>query len=434
MNLTLIKRVYNRLKYINDSSAYVTIVQYISGLKYVWKATQWEIASWWERRQNAEIEMEVVERGHLRITCPLEGSVIEVDGQDLRVPPFEISVPLDLPIGKISITHNYNLGYIKFFEELLGHFGYRHIKPVTSGQRVDIYSDELKDIINKMRLNAIDHWRYQNEDIIKFRNIIKKAHNTKGLPELRIWPLPHDNKVIFKVAVSPRFDVDKAIINLPEINQLEQQYGVKSTVYLRPLGYFYGNHEIKQYKRLNMGTSEIALHGEFITTSERFLIDEFQAAKHEKRILEDMISEQVKGVCMHGGELRYNVSKNTWKAIEEAGFEYETMYRNGYYLPLHLPNNGGVRRTLSIGQHFSDVEATVGPEFTESLTKRFEYHFSEARKVGGIVVPVMHPLYFNFSNYIMRPTNIMRLLKFIPKYAATVIRMKKGQIYSNVDK
>ena len=145
-----------------------------------------------------------------------------------------------------------------------------------------------------------------------------------------------------------------------------------------------------------------------------------------------MIGEEVKGICMHGGELRYNVTNNTWKAVEEAEFKYDTMYRNQYYLPLHLPDNDGVRKTLSIGQHFADVGISPGPGFVEDLTERFVYHFNEAEKVGGVVVPVLHPLYFGIGNYIFRPTNIFRLAKFTPNFLATIARMRKGQNYSNV--
>ena len=101
--------------------------------------------------------------------------------------------------------------------------------------------------------------------------------------------------------MSPRFDVDKAIVNMPLIHELEGKYGMRSTAYIRPCGPFYGAREIRRYLE-RIGGNEIALHGEFVTTSQRFG-DEFKAAAGEKQLLEYITGRDVSGVCMHGGEL-----------------------------------------------------------------------------------------------------------------------------------
>jgi len=432
MNIKKLQRVYKRFFYCKDSPVYSEFLEYVNSFKDVWKASQLEVASWWERRQRAEIDLEIVKSGILKVTCSLRDCVIEVNSKDLIPPPLEISVSSELAIGKVNISCYLKQNLREFFNEILAHFGYRHIKIIESNVQADIKMEELKPVVLRLFDSAKKHWRFNADDIENFRSIIKKAHNRKGLPEIRLWSLPKRDNTIFKVCISPRFDVDKAIINLHKIHLIEEKYGVKSTVYLRPLGYFYSQKEIKDYSKLSYGTSEIALHGEFVNTAERFFGDEFNAAKEEKRILEDIIENKVEGVCMHGGELRSNVTQNTWKAVEQAEFKYETMYRNKYYLPIHLPDNGGVRRTLSIGQHFADVSVEPNRNFIKNLSENFIRHFNEAKKVGGIFVLVMHPIYFSLSNYLLHSENIIRLSKFFPIFLKRVIRMRKDQEYSNV--
>ena len=92
-----------------------------------------------------------------------------------------------------------------------------------------------------------------------------------------------------------------------------------------------------------------------------------------------MVGREVAGVCMHGGELRTNTSPRTREAIEQAGYLYETMYRNRYYLPLHLPAEEGVRGTLSIGQHFADITVPGDERFSEALTRAFPHVSTPAR-------------------------------------------------------
>jgi hypothetical protein len=194
---------------------------------------------------------------------------------------------------------------------------------------------------------------------------------------------------------------------------------------------FYGRREIKRYLQ-RVGGHEIALHGEFLTSAEERFGDEFAAAIGEKALLEEMVDREVAGVCMHGGELRTNTSPSTRDAVERAGFRYETMYRNRYYLPLHLPTEEGMRQTLSIGQHFADITISGDEHFADNLTEAFLDQYTAARQVGGIFVPVMHPLYFNVGNYARKPTSIFRIVAFMPKFLGRVLRMKSGQHYSNV--
>jgi hypothetical protein len=135
------------------------------------------------------------------------------------------------------------------------------------------------------------------------------------------------------------------------------------------------------------------------TTSRRFG-DEFKAAGGEKQLLEYITGRDVAGVCMHGGEPGGNLSPNTRAAIEAARFAYETMYRNSYFHPLHLPAGMKPMRTLSIGQHFADLDVTPGPDFQRELEKSLVDRFEQAAAAGSVFVPVLHPLYFDLVHYL----------------------------------
>ncbi len=279
-------------------------------------------------------------------------------------------------------------------------------------------------------MHALQHQRYEPDLLRTFREFVTQAHHDQGLPELRLWHWPARGDRPYRMALSVRYDVDKAIVNLPAIRALEENFSLRSTWYLRPLGMFYGKSEIKQLRALNTG-HELALHGEFVSTSERLGCDELEAAKHEKNCLEQLIGQEVLGVCMHGGELRSNTTSETRHIVESAGFRYDTLFRNRYYLPLYIPLDERTRGTLSIGQHFADISVPQEGNFTDHLSTEYIAHFDAASRVGGVFVPVMHPLYFGVWNYLKHPVNSMRILAFVPQYFLTAARMKKGQDYAN---
>lgn len=430
MNLRMLQRVFLRSAYVHDRRVYETFLQHIDAHGDVWKVSQREVADWWERRQKARLSLDMLGDKTLRVSCPLIGGVVEIDGGELRVPPFDLPCAADAPAGSVGISCGCGREYRPFLVEVLAHLGYGHINPVSDGECVDISEEEMTPVLEALLRTCSEHQRYDPTDISRLRGILGRAHRRLGLPDLRLWSLPHRGARPYRVCVSTRYDVDRAIVNLPSINEIEARHGLSSTAYLRPTGYFYGRSEIERYAR-RAGTNEIALHGEFVTTAERLLTDEDAAAVREKRILEEMVGGTAAGVCMHGGELRTNTTLRTKDAIERAGFAYETMYRNGYYLPLHLPREGGICATLSIGQHYADVSVEPGPGFEERLLRSFVDHFSRAASVGGVFVPVLHPLYFGLFNYLRYPKNAFGVAAFVPRYMLTVVRMRRNQSYGN---
>lgn len=429
MNLGVLARAIRRHRYMQDRPAYRDFLQHVDAHGDAWKVPQCEVAAWWEARQAAALQLEAPTETTLRVSCPLGNTVVEIDGRELRIPPFEISVSSVLTPGAVYLTYRYGGRDSDFLEEVLGHLGYRHLRAASQGQKPDVPEKTLVPLIEDLRGTASREKRYGTRELDALRALFGEAHHRRGLPDLRLWSLPHRDSRPYRVGVSARYDVDKAIVNMPAVHELEARHSLRSTVYLRPTGLFYGPSEIRRYEA-QAGANEIALHGEFVTTSRRFG-DEFAAARGERECLETLTGREVSGVCMHGGELRTNTTPRTRDAIEAAGFRYETLYRNDYYLPLHLPGEDGVRQTLSIGQHFADTTVTPGPQFLEDLCQAFADRLSQARSAGGIFVPVLHPLYFDLHHYLRYPANLLRLTAFVPKFLLTLARMRADQQYAN---
>jgi hypothetical protein len=430
MNLGMIKRVFLRFTQMKDLPAYTAFLEMVDAHGDAWKVPQRTVAEWWESRQSARLSIDVAPGGGLSVSCSLGGAAVEVDGDRILVPPFELSEGGNLPAGPVRITCGRSEAHAVFLTEVLGHLGYGHVERARNGERPDIPAEEIVPSLESLFSFASEKNGYDQEMLARVRSVIRDAHHRRGLPDLRLWTLPHRDGRPYRVCVSTRYDVDRAICNLPFIHELEAKYGLSSTAYIRAAGSFYGRPDIERYARL-AGKNEIALHGEFVTTAGRRSVDEFEAAVLEKRMLENIVGVETAGVCMHGGELRSNTTPRTKDAIEKAGFRYETMYRNGYYLPLHLPHGTGVRRTISIGQHFADI--TAGPErgFSARLLRSFTDHFSRAVSAGGVFVPVMHPLYFGLFRYLRHPRNMYLLAAYMPRYFADVTRMRRDQFFRN---
>ncbi len=432
MNTDVVKRQIMRHMYARPRPPYERFLEHIHSRGDVWMVPQREVASWWEARQSSEIVLTPAAGGAIGVSCELNRSVVEVDGAELKIPPFDIPAPAGARAPGACITFKCHARLERFALEVFGHFGYGHVKLAGAADRPDIPAEALDPVLDRLRDMALAHWNYKDEDVEAFRSLARGAHRARGLPELRIWPLPHYRGRPYRVCVSTRYDVDRAIVNMAAIHRLEEKYGMRSTVYVRPMGYFYGAREIRSYHQKHAGENEIALHAEFVATAREHFGDEFTSAKEEKRLLEEIIGQEVPGVCMHGGELYNNMTENTGPAIDAAGFKYETIYQNQYHLPLHLPNDGGVYRTLSIGRNFMDLRIDPTRDFGAEMSRRLMQRLAEAEAVGGVFLVVLHPMFFDVGHYFSYPQNVARIAAFIPVFFFKSARMHRKGIYSNV--
>ncbi len=430
MNFGILQRAILLHRHAKNRFPYEGLLRHVDAHGDAWKAPQREIAAWWQARGAAALDLRVARPGTLDVSCALKDSVVEIDGKELRVPPFTCPVSSNVPPGAVEISYHCASMNQDFAREIFGHLGYGHVASAYLDDVADIRMATLEPLLARLRDMANLRRRYGEDDIASLRAAVRAAHASRGIPELRLWTLPHRDSRPYRVCVSPRFDVDRAIVNMPLIHELEGKYGMRSTAYVRPCGPFYGAREIGRYLE-RIGDTEIALNGEFVTTAKRFG-DEFKSAAGEKQLLEYIVGREVSGVCMHGGELNSNRSPNARAAIEAAGFAYETMYRNSFFHPLHLPAGMKPMRTLSIGQHFADLDVEPGPDFQRELEKSLVDRFERAAASGGVFVPVLHPLHFDLVHYLSRAGSICRLGAFMPGYPANVARMRRGQ--SHLDK
>jgi len=129
MNLGMLQRSILRHHYTKSRPAYEGLLKHIDTHGDVWKAPQREVAAWWEARAAAALDLRAVERGTLRVGCTLESSVVEIDGKQLRVPPFTYPVSSNLEPGTIEITFYCGSVDQDFAREIFGHLGYSHLTP-----------------------------------------------------------------------------------------------------------------------------------------------------------------------------------------------------------------------------------------------------------------------------------------------------------------
>jgi hypothetical protein len=272
------------------------------------------------------------------------------------------------------------------------------------------------------------------------------AHN---LPLLRVWYHPRVNGTVIQAVFSPRFDVDRAITNLARIQAIETKHNVSSTLYLRVFCPFYTDKEIKKLVSAS-GPSEIALHGEFITHARKYG-DELKAAQMEKDYLEELTGHPILGIAMHGGELSYNKSENTDTAIHKAGFLYDTTPWMRYYFPFKkvideqlvpsysLPHSfsetsllpfkptrrvvqGQTQKFYSLSHILSVINSPLVRRYNQMAYEQTIAKMNQVCEQNGVFVIALHPVYFGFFSYLLRPKNWVPLIKFLLRHLKQSLR------------
>jgi hypothetical protein len=252
----------------------------------------------------------------------------------------------------------------------------------------------------------------------------------RNLPLIRVWYHPLVNGKIVRAVISVRYDVDRAITNMPMIWSLEQKYDATSTAHLRAFGVFYGRREIRAIASLPQCT-EVALHGEFIGNAARHG-GQLPAALAEKERLEQIIGVPIQGVSMHGGELVCNRTNATWDVIESAGFLYDvSLGRVPYYFPFRrLAQDGRLEKTYRLHVNFADIRISY-ENYAENFYSAAMRQVELASRQNGVLVMMMHPQYFGFFAYLFRPANLINFVEFFPKYILRVLGTKSGMVSSN---
>jgi hypothetical protein len=403
--------------------------------------------TWWLQRANSTLTLNVI-NGVCHIQTPLADAIIESCPGEF-VQSTSIACPQTDFQGEVVIALHSQIEKCELLIELLKLEGILNVRIADRGPFLITQSEVgplLDDIETEMRRQ-----RLSEAKMASLRQLVIDKLASRCLPLLRLWYHPRRGGHVIRAVFSPRFDVDRAITNIPRIRALECRYGASSTLYIRPFGPFYEGRAIQRLARAPW-CSELALHGEFLTHARRFG-DEFGAARAEKAQLEDLAQCSVLGVSMHGGELTTNRSSNTDAAMANAGFVYDTTPSSGdYNFPFKKMVNGRLVDTYNLPCVLSDIRlspfasqqkklndkivsyyATTSREqlmalFDTNQSKSMYEHIvskmDEIYNRHGVFVLLLHPVYFGFFTYLGHPKNWQYLAKYFINYAKQAFKTR----------
>jgi hypothetical protein len=143
-----------------------------------------------------------------------------------------------------------------------------------------------------------------------------------------------------------------------------------------------------------------------------------EAAMSEKGRLEEITGHEVLGVSLHGGELLGNNTAEAQDAISKVGFLYNTSRGpSPYYFPYRFQkDNGTFEATYQMNTNFGDIRIPCSNHYADDFCNEALRQVELASQQGGILVMMLHPLYFDPVSYLLNLTNLVRLLLFLPIY------------------
>lgn len=408
MKLKQMKRTVLRHLMMENYKAYEQVLKHIRARGDIWMISQGEYMAWWQRREKATLRI-IVSDGMCKVESSLENAVFE------RFPgEFMSSGVMQCEearfSGEVWLTVDSTLEKRELLIEVLRREGILNFTVAKEGEFL-LSHEEMEALLEEIDTKLHERGRLFEADIAALRQVVVDKLSERGLPLLRIWYHPRIDGTIVKAVFSPRYDVDRAITNMARIRELEQKYGVTSTLYLRASCPFYSDRDIKTLAS-SAWCTEIGLHGEFVRHSQRYG-DESSAAKAEKKHLERLVGRPVIGLCMHGGELTSNVSEDTLDAVERAGFLYDTTSGMHYYFPARPAVNGRMRNVYQLNHTFGDIRVSPGRHYARDFHEEVIEEMDEVYEKNGVFVLLLHPIYFDFFSYFFHPKNFAGLVRFL---------------------
>jgi hypothetical protein len=421
MKFELIRRTINRVRYMKTRIPYERVLSAISQRNDAWVVSQGEFIRWWHQRASSNLQINI-SNGTGHVSTDLSNAVIEVFPNEFHPSSsLEFACPNSTLNGPVLMIIDPKLKNKEIFEEVLRREGILNYAEGTTGKF--FFSEEVSPILDEIALMLKeDDLRLFEQSVIRVRKLIIDRLAEAGSPLIRIGYHPYINNRIIKVVVSPRHDVEREMSNMPDILDLEDRYHARSTLHLRSHSPFYGHAEIRDIMR-HPACSEVALHGEFIGQASRFG-GVLEATVSEKRRLEEITGYQVLGVSLHGGELLNNNTLEAKQAISKVGFLYNTS--NGptpYYFPYRLLiKDGSFDETYQLNTNFGDIRIPYSKRYADDFFNEAMHQVEKASERGGILVMMLHPLFFDLFNYLIRPVNLIRLFRFLPTYLNRLLR------------
>ena len=420
MNLGLLDRAWNRALGISNHGPYERVLDAAASRGDIWVVSQGEYLSWWDRRAKGMLRLWISD-GECRVETDLREAVLERFPGEF-FPPASVPCPGSDFDGEIRLIIDESLDRKPLLIEALRREGILNFDVGKGGEF--FLSHGMDGILADMEasLRARDMSRL-HQCICLIRQAVIDCLDQRNLPLIRVWNHPIVDGKVIKAVISVRYDVDRAITNMPRIWALEQKYGATSTAHLRAFGPFYGRREIQALANQPQCT-ELALHGEFISNAARHG-GQLAAALAEKEYLERVTGTAIRGVSIHGGEIACNRTKVTWDVIESAGFLYDvSLGAVPYYFPFRrLAQDGHLEKTYRLYVNFADIDIPQ-ESYAEGFCREAMRQIELVYQQNGILVMMMHPQYFGFLAYLLKPKNLIKFLIFLPQYLARVLESK----------
>jgi hypothetical protein len=424
MKLVLLKRAIYRNLNLQTLAPYQKFLRAISKRGDVWVVSQGEYILWWQKRASSDLRI-VVSNKECHVTTNLSKAVMENYPNDFYASPqVAIPCPESNFDGPILLTIDKNLKQKELFKEALRREGILNYTEGANG--AFFFSKEVSLTLEKMAA-ALKRSRMEDfhQCVGEIRQLIVERLAQRGVPLLRIWYHPCVEGKIIRFIISPRYDVDRAITNMPRIWDLEHKYQASSTAHLRPSCPFYNQRKIKEIIR-HPTCPEIALHGEFVGHASRFggLLE---AAIAEKKKLEEITGREILGVSLHGGELIENNTAEAQDTVPKAGFLYDaSMGPTPYYFPYRLQKEDETFEiTYRMHTNFGDIRIPYSKGYAEGFFNEAIHQANIASKHNGILVMLLHPIYFGSWSYLLNFENLVKFFTFLPTYLSRLVKSKK---------
>ncbi len=424
MNLSLLKRALDRNFKMKNYVPYERFLGAMAGRGDIWMVSQGEYINWWDHRINGTLKL-LACPGQCRAKTDLANAVFE------KFPgEFFNSTTIPCPDsdfdGQIQLTIDQSLGRKDLLIEALRREGILNFTVGSGGEF--FLSHKIDTILVDMEVSLKERNMKQFDQCVhRVRQAVIDLLGRRNLPLIRVWYHPIVKGKVIKAVLSVRYDVDRAITNMPMIWALERKYGATSTAHLRAFGPFYGRQEIQALVNLPQCT-ELALHGEFVGNAARYG-GQLPAALAEIEYLERVTGTAIKGVSFHGGELVKNRTKITRDIIENTGLLYDASLGGvAPYFPFRrLAQNGRLEKTYRLRVNFADIGIPY-EHYAKNFYNEAMRQMELVSQQNGVLLMMMHPQYFGFFTYLFKPTNLINFLKFFPTYLTRVLKIKNRKI------
>ena len=110
------------------------------------------------------------------------------------------------------------------------------------------------------------------------------------------------------------------------------------------------------------------------------------------------------------------------ETVPRAGFLYNaSMGAAAYYFPYRLQKeDNSFEPSYRMHANFGDIRIPYTEQYAEDFYNEAIKQVKIASEYNGILVMMLHPIYFGFLAYLLKPVNLAKFLLFLPTYLASL--------------